>query len=101
MISAAAEIRRDHRLQTAYLTASITIRKLDEQTKSRLHARAAHHNRSIEDETRMILRAALAAEPARPPNLEEAFRQRFRPLRGVVLEWPAREPIGEPPKPGR
>ncbi len=60
--------------------ASITIRKLDEQTKSRLSLRAAHHNRSMEDEARMILRAALAEEQARAPNLAEAIRRRFRPL---------------------
>jgi plasmid stability protein len=81
--------------------ASITIRKLDEQTKSRLRVRAAHHNRSMEDEARMILRAVLAEEPARLPNLADAIRRRFRPLGGVELELPAREPIREPPKPGR
>jgi plasmid stability protein len=81
--------------------ASITIRKLDEQTKSGLRVRAAHHNRSMEDEARMILRAVLAEEPARLPNLADAIRRRFRPLGGVELELPAREPIREPPKPGR
>ena len=68
--------------------ASITIRKLDEQTKSRLRVRAAHHNRSIEDEVRMILRAALAEVPVRAPNLAEAIRRRFRPFGGVDLRLP-------------
>ena len=42
--------------------ASITIRNLDEQTKARLRVRAAHLKRSMEDEARNILRAALAEE---------------------------------------
>jgi plasmid stability protein len=81
--------------------ATITIRKLDEQTKSRLRVRAAHHNRSMEDEARMILCAALADEPACAPNLAEAIRRRFRPFGGVDLRLPAREPIREPLKPSR
>ena len=49
--------------------ASITIRKLDEQTKTRLRIRAAHHKRSMEDEARNILRAALAQDAPKPRNL--------------------------------
>ena len=81
--------------------ASITIRKLDEQTKSRLRVRAAHHNRSMEDEARMILRTVLAEVPAQAPNLADAIRRRFRPLGGVDLRLPGREPIRKPPKSGR
>jgi plasmid stability protein len=81
--------------------ASITIRKLDEQTKTRLRVRAAHRKRSMEDEARNILRAALADEAAAPRNLAEAVRQRFRPLGGVELSLPVREPMREPPKPGK
>lgn len=81
--------------------ASITIRKLDEQTKARLRVRAAHRQRSMEDEARHILRAALAEEPATPRNLAEAIRRRFRPLGGVELRLPARGPMREPPRPGR
>jgi plasmid stability protein len=81
--------------------ASITIRKLDEQTKTRLRVRAAHHKRSMEDEARNILRAALAQDAAKPRNLAEAIRQRFAPLGGVELRLPVREPIREPPKPRR
>ncbi len=79
--------------------ASITIRKLDEQTKARLRVRAAHRKRSMEDEARNILRAALAEEAATPRNLAEAVRRRFRPLGGVELRLPVREPMREPPKP--
>src|SRR5215813_2992589 len=38
--------------------ASITIRQLDEALKKRLRLRAASHGRSMEDEVRVILRAA-------------------------------------------
>ena len=81
--------------------ASITIRKLDEQTKARLRVRAAHRQRSMEDEARNILRAALADEESTPRNLAEAIRRRFRPLGGVELSLPVREPMREPPKSGK
>ena len=81
--------------------ASITIRNLDEQTKARLGVRAAHRKRSMEDEARNILRAALAEEAATPRNLAAAIRRRFRPLGGVELRLPAREPMRVPPGPGR
>jgi len=81
--------------------ASITIRKLDEQTKARLRVRAAHRKRSMEDEARNILRAALAEEAATSRNLAEAVRRRFRPLGGVELRLPIREPMREPPKPAK
>ena len=79
--------------------ASITIRNLDEQTKARLRVRAAHRNRSMEDEARNILRAALSGDSATPRNLADAIRGRFRPLGGVELRLPAREPMREPPRP--
>ncbi|MCX7056146.1 MAG: plasmid stabilization protein, partial [Proteobacteria bacterium] len=44
--------------------ASITIRNLDDALKSRLRVRAAHRQRSMEDEVRHILKAALSEEPA-------------------------------------
>jgi antitoxin FitA len=81
--------------------ASITIRNLDEQIKAKLRVRAAHHNRSMEDEARNILRTALAEEAATPHNLAEAIRRRFQPLGGVDLRLPTREPMREPPKPGK
>ena len=81
--------------------ASITIRNLDDQTKSRLRVRAAHHRRSMEDEARNILRAALAEDRMTSGNLAEAIRRRFEPLGGVDLALPAREPMREPPKPGK
>ena len=81
--------------------ASITIRNLDEQTKSRLRVRAAHHKRSMEDEARNILRAALVEQSGAPRNLADAIRSRFQPLGGIDLQLPGREPMREPPKPGK
>jgi plasmid stability protein len=81
--------------------ASLTIRNLDEETKARLRIRAAYRKRSMEDEARNILRAALAEEAATPRDLAEAISQRFRPLGGAELRRPPREPIREPPRPGR
>lgn len=80
--------------------ASITIRKLDEATKARLRIRAAHHKRSMEDEARTILRAALAEEPSSSRSLADAIRERFESLGGLDLELPARASIRKPPRPG-
>ena len=80
--------------------ASITIRNLDEQTKERLRVRAARQKRSMEEEARHILRAALARDATTPRNLALAIRQRFEPLGGVELALPPREPMREPPEPG-
>jgi plasmid stability protein len=78
--------------------ASITIRNLDEATKRRLKLRAAHSNRSMEEEARSILRAALAEEVRSPHDLAAAIHRRFAPLGGVELELPRREPMREPPE---
>ena len=80
--------------------ASITIRKLDESTKQRLRVRAAHHKRSMEDEARNILRTALADDVSTPQDLAHAIHRRFKPLGGIDLQLPGREPTREPPKPG-
>lgn len=81
--------------------ASITIRKLDEQTKAKLRIRAARHGRSMEEEARTLLRAALTEDSSTAVNLAEVIRARFRPLGGIDLRLPARAPMREPPKPGR
>ena len=69
--------------------ASITIRRLDEKTKVRLHVRAAQHGRSME-EARTLLRLALRDRGPGAGNLAEAIRSRFRRLGGVDLRLPAR-----------
>jgi plasmid stability protein len=77
--------------------ATLTIRQLDERTKTRLRVRAAHHGRSMEEEAREILRSALAAPAPAKGNLAEIIRRRFAPFGGVELELPPREPAREPP----
>lgn len=81
--------------------ASITIRNLDERTKDRLRVRAAHGKRSMEEEARQILRQALAQDARGSASVAQAIRRRFKPLGGVELELPEREPAREPPTPSR
>ena len=61
--------------------ASLTIRNLDEDLMARLRARAMQHGRSIEDEARCILLAALTveAEPATGAALAKGIRARVAP----------------------
>jgi plasmid stability protein len=77
--------------------ASITIRRLDDAVKERLRIQAARHGRSMEEEARQVLTAALKKEPKRTLNLAEAIRRRIEPLGGVELEIPPREPVRPPP----
>lgn len=76
--------------------ASITIRNLDDDVKTRLRIRAAANHRSMEEEARLILRDAVGRKP-RSQNLAEAIRSRIAPLGGVDLELPPRGPAREPP----
>jgi plasmid stability protein len=70
--------------------ASITISNLDAHSIARLRVRATHGQRSIEEEARKILEAALAHDQVAPPDLAVAIRERFRPLGGLDLELPPR-----------
>jgi plasmid stability protein len=79
--------------------ASITIRDLDPELKSRLRVRAAQHGRSMEEEVRVILRAAIAERPVGESGMASAISRRFKPLGGVDLQVPGREPMRSPPKP--
>lgn len=76
--------------------ASITIRKLDKQLKARLRVQAARHGRSMEEEARQILRAALTTETKQAEHLAEVIHKRFAALGGVELPDLSREPIREP-----
>ena len=76
--------------------ASITIRHLEDDVKTRLRVRAASNGRSMEEEARIILREAVGRE-AEPENLASFIRECFEPLGGVELELPPREPMREPP----
>ena len=76
--------------------ASITIRNLDDEVKTRLRTRAAGNGRSMEEEAQLILRQAVERKNV-PRNLAAAIRARIAPLRGVELELPSRGPMREPP----
>ena len=77
--------------------ASITVRNLDDGLKRRLRVRAAENGRSMEQEAREILKAALEEEKAPDRNLASAIHARFAPFGGVELELPPREPMRDPP----
>ena len=81
--------------------ASITIRSLDDGLKRRLRIRAAEHGKSMEEEAREILRAALSLEEAESPSLSRRISQRFAAVGGVDLPLDAREPVRQPPELGR
>ncbi len=76
--------------------ASMTIRNIDDSLKSRLRIRAATHGKSMEDEARDILRAALSVEGART-GLFTSMRARLKAAGGGIdLDIPARTAIRAP-----
>jgi plasmid stability protein len=77
--------------------ATLTIRQLDEKTKTRLRVRAAHHGRSMEEEAREILRLALTASTPAKGNLAKIIHRRFAALGGLELALPPRDAIRESP----
>jgi antitoxin FitA len=74
------------------LMASLTIRRLDDQTYERLKDRAARDGVSMEEEVRRILTRAVAP----PGRLGDVFLAIFGAARGFDLGTPQREPH-EPP----
>ena len=77
--------------------ASITVRNIDDDLKRRLRVRAAENGRSMEQEVRNILKAALEDGPAQGRNLGTELHGMFKPFGGVDLEIPPREPMRELP----
>lgn len=82
----------------AFRVADITIRNLDDALMQRLRRRAARHGRSMEDEVRKILAAAVADGHRSGSNLAESMRRRFAEVGGVDLPLPARAPLRDPPR---
>ena len=78
--------------------ASITIRNLEDDIKTRLRKRAAERGRSMEEEARLILAAAVEREAAPAKGLGTAIHELFKPFGGVELELPPREPMRGPPR---
>jgi plasmid stability protein len=80
--------------------ASLLVRKLNDRVEAKLRLRAARHGRSMEEEARMILTAAVAEKTAEKPrnlDLAEAIHRRFARLGGVELELLPRTPVRVPP----
>ena len=77
--------------------ASITIRNLDD-VNIRLRVRAAGNGRSMEEEARLIMREAAGRETAPEKGFGTAVHELLKPLGGVELELPPREPMREPPR---
>lgn len=77
--------------------ATLTIRDLDDSVKAKLRVRAAQHGRSMEEEVRTILGAAVAEAPPQTEGLGQAMRRLFEPLGGMELEFPPREKMRAPP----
>lgn len=75
--------------------ASMTIRDLDDAVKKKLRVRAARNNRSMEEEARAILRAAVAGDTGKPKSLVRAIRARVEPFGGIDLEIEPRQAIRE------
>ncbi|NJL91108.1 MAG: plasmid stability protein [Coleofasciculaceae cyanobacterium SM2_1_6] len=76
---------------------SITIQNLDDDLNDRLEKRAKYYGRSLEEEVKEILRAALTANIEQPLNLATAIEQRFAHLGNFKLPNIPREPMREPP----
>ena len=68
--------------------ASLSVRKLDDETLSRLRVRAAKHGVSMEEEARRILKDAVNA----PDCLGDLALRIFGPEHGVDLQLPERAP---------
>lgn len=75
---------------------SILIRRVDEETKSRLRIRAARNGHSMEQEARDILRRTLAPDTPARVHLVDAIRRRVQPLGGVNLPAIPRNAMPEP-----
>jgi antitoxin FitA len=78
---------------------SVLIRNVDDVLHTRLKRSAAAHRRSLEEEARELLRAAVAREQALPRENLAAFAQRlFGRRHGVDLVIPPRGSApGSPP----
>ncbi len=76
---------------------TLTIRNLEDPLKMRLRLRAAARNRSMEEEARQILRAALQGPVAPAQDLGARIRARFAALGDVQLAVEPREAVRQPP----
>jgi antitoxin FitA len=77
--------------------ASLTIRNLDARLKERLRLQAVRHGRSIDEEARRILAAALMAPSSASRSAGDAIAAIVDPIGGIELDLPQRGPTREPP----
>jgi len=77
--------------------ASMTIRRLEDSTKRKLRIRASRNGRSMEEEARQILKAAVSEKAETGLNLVESIRRKFAPLGFVNLPEVPRGPMRPPP----
>ncbi|MFP4406963.1 MAG: FitA-like ribbon-helix-helix domain-containing protein [Spirochaetaceae bacterium] len=72
--------------------ATLTIRNLDDELKSRLRIRAPRHDHSMEEEARSILRNALSDSETvkESTGIGTRIRNRLKELGGVELDLPQR-----------
>ena len=76
--------------------ASITIRNLDDDVKTKLRERAAGHGRSMEAEVRTILREVGGREIVPEKGQGTASHMLFKPFGGIELKLPPRGAMREP-----
>ena len=76
---------------------SITIRNLGDSFKQNLRVLAALHGRSMEDEARTILRAAVQQNIPDSEAMLKSIRSRFASLGDVNLPQSPRQAMREPP----
>ncbi|HEY8609809.1 MAG TPA: plasmid stability protein [Roseomonas sp.] len=77
--------------------ASLLIRNVDEALRDQLKARARRHRRSLEEEARELLRAAIAREASGSETLPAIAARLFGPERGIDLALPLRAAERERP----
>ena len=78
--------------------ATLVIRNVESELHTRLKAQAAAHNRSMEEEARVLLRQGLAALPGETAQtFGQAMRAIFEPLGGFELPEMPKEAPRQPP----
>jgi plasmid stability protein len=77
--------------------ASLLIRNVDEALREQLKARARRHRRSLEEEARELLRAAMARDATGGETLTDIAQRLFGADQGIDLVLPSRRDEQERP----
>jgi len=77
---------------------NLIIRNLDDRVKIEIRTRAAKNGRSMEEEARRLLTAAVRTPARKEIGLGTAIRRRFASLGNLKLEPLPREGVRKPPK---